>query len=181
MSNNKIGEQPILFLNPDQTSFKPGSDNFPKYLDVRLGEKIRKLDCISEINFFAFTTFGQNKSFKKIKAKYSRVNSGSHHSHMISFDNDASLTTLDSLIRLSSKSSPPVLFCEVTLKKPTGAAVQHFNYEDKWYFPVTIEKLFSSWWTLSRPSGEKGELPDWDWLSRAFPEKYPSAETARKW
>lgn len=141
----------------------------------------RSYNFFSEINFFAFTKFGQSKSLQKIKAKYSSVGSGTHHSHRITFENKAALTTLDSLILLSSDSSPQVLFCEVTLKKPKGAAVQHFNYDDKWYFPVEAEKLFSSWWTLPRPSGEKGELPDWDWLGKAFPEKYPVAEDARKW
>ena len=134
---------------------------------------------IPEINFYAHIKGRTSEEFKKISANYEANTSEKHYSHRIRFSDDASTALLNSLMANYSELMPPVLFCEVTLKKPAGAAVQHYNWYDKWYFSIQLEKLSSTWWTLSRKNVESGELPNWPWLNKTFPNKYPNSKLVK--
>jgi hypothetical protein len=168
-------EDPIFFMNPDQMVLRPATDKIPPYLNVRLGKKIQALECISEISFFAHIEKKNSAYFSKIATKFEPDPAGATHSHRIKFDNEG-VTILNLLIDSYADSNIPTLFCEVTLKAPKGFAVQHYNWEDKWYFPVTLEKMSHTWWSISRPNGALGEIPNWYWLKNSFVEKYPSQD-----
>lgn len=172
---NGGAEEPICFKNPDFGSIAPRLNAMPQYLDVRLGRKIRALDCIADISFFVYMRSGQSGGFIKILTTFEEKNKSAAFSHRITFNDKASIEKLNSIIKNYLPASPPVLFCEVKLKKPIGDAVQHFNWIDNWYFPVHLEQVMPMRWTISRPSGELGEVPNWPWLNQSFPKKYPSA------
>ena len=80
-------------------------------------------------------------------------------------------------------------FCEVSLRKPKATAAgedwaKDMHCTDPWVFPVDVisgdGKTLSA---LHRPSGERGEVPDWDWLQVTWGDtptktgnKYPKAK-----
>lgn len=73
------------------------------------------------------------------------------------------------------------MFCEVFLKEPTwpnGAEKLKgtFDVASTWIFPVEYQAGL-----IARRIGEKGEVPDWDWLYATYPrERYPKKDRAIK-
>jgi hypothetical protein len=76
-------------------------------------------------------------------------------------------------------------FMEVTLKKPKPAgtgedwAKDMLFGNDPWVYPLDIQiaeaKLSpKSYWMFRRPVGERGEVPDWDWLWETWGKNGPT-------
>jgi len=173
-AGDKEGEVPIDFVHPDPKSFITVPNSMPNFFWVKLGRKVDALKCISKINFYIHI----NDKFQKISMNYKAFTPGSDFAGQLYFDEKNSAELINSVIQknieFSGRTAFPKIFCEVELKKPTGPATRHFNYEDKWYFPVKLVRVDSKSWVLTRPLDHAGEVPDWDWLSRTFSGKYPN-------
>jgi hypothetical protein len=72
-------------------------------------------------------------------------------------------------------------FCEVVLQKPANTYAgedwgKDMVYDnDAWVFPLEIKidegtLTKQSNWSFVRPERERGEVPDWDFLARMYPE-----------
>ncbi|CDG84353.1 metallophosphoesterase [Janthinobacterium agaricidamnosum] len=175
MSDQKQGEEPIQFHNPRQIQAKPPSGSLPDSFAVRLGAKINALDCIAEINFWVYIdtgSIGWNKISMKLDKKMPDIWAGRNYQYALIFDGNGK-ARLDEMLSKISRKDKPMMFCEVGLKAAHGVAVKHYNWEDKWIFPVSIVKSAASHWMIARRRGQSGEIPDWKMLNKMYPGKYP--------
>ena len=70
----------------------------------------------------------------------------------------------------------PQAFCEVTLRLPAiKKSIPDWrldmNLDDPWFFPLDVgtARLGAALVDfMRRPAGERGEVPDWDWLHQAW-------------
>jgi hypothetical protein len=176
--DNRKAEEPILFINSDQAAGKI-STGIPPYFLVRLGGEVRALNCIGEICFYVHVIIGNAAQFIKIAMRIVTNYENSHHTHELRFEDENSRDILNSIISKPNTLKLTQVFCEVSLKRPVGFAVQHFSWQDKWYFPVQLDKVKSTWWNLLRPVSAFGEAPNWTWLGRAYPQKYSVPKRGR--
>lgn len=184
MTDQKQAEEPIRFANPKEFSRESPADKMADFFAIRFGEKINRLNCVQEINFYLHVSRGGFNGWVKIKmrldTKVTEMMRSKNFTHSLHFEEPEKFTLVNSMLNKVSRVKKPAVFCEVTLKKPTGLAVQHFNWEDKWYFPIIIGKSNGGHWFFTRARGVRGEMPDWDWLTSQYPNIYPTVKSVTK-
>lgn len=68
-------------------------------------------------------------------------------------------------------------FAQLQVRAPQAPWAADMDCDDPWVFPVAIVPGEGQYqYHLERPAGEKGEVPEWEWLALRFPEKYPRAK-----
>ena len=184
MSGQVKAEEPVRFANPDELALKFPTGLMPEYFAVCFGEKVNALKCIKEINFYLHVKDNNYNGWVKIAMRFDTTLSplvkSKKYTHALTFSDPMQLTLLNSVLKNVSRANKPATFCEITLCEPTGPAVKQFDAKDKWYFPVSIIKTQGGHWNFARLRGERGELPNWDWLANQYPDNYPTLKSITK-
>jgi hypothetical protein len=177
LSDYQQSENPIEFFNQYLRTDPMVKDTLPDYFTVRLGNRILALNCIKEINFWIYIDETGFDAWENIKMTIkSDVPAGTQpkNCHLtLSFSDAQQKARLDKILHAAPLKSTQHMFCEVVLKNPSGVAVQHYNWQDSWFFPI-ITTMFGGRWHLKRPQSEAGEIPNWNRLYKTDPTKYPS-------
>ena len=174
------------------------TEGFPREVSVIFSEQMEKLDCIEGVAVWVFEggkdgagdavrkwqrlapALLRASDRKKGMLKFSdddvailkrAVSAGA----MERFPNASKLEKGKEFLRISQA------FCEVALKKPASSKApedwaKDMQCTDPWVFPLSIsidsDTLSpKSYWLFGRPAGEKGEVPDWDFLALNFKDK----------
>ncbi|WP_304306028.1 metallophosphoesterase [Pseudacidovorax intermedius] len=156
---------------------------------IKLSPTVAKLDCIASVRIWVFEG-GEDHERQAVK-----------NWHVLSpaFGHDANgagmmltrgdLKVLDQAVAAYANADSSnghrargrgveQAFFEVVLKRPTTSKDDwsaDMDCSDPWVFPLNIWAGNFDWglrtWAFQRWYGERGEVPDWDFLSKHYPEK----------
>ncbi|MBN8749882.1 Uncharacterised protein [Xylophilus ampelinus] len=196
LGKNGAIEVPLLFkVLP--TLMGPGKGD---QLEVVLSEQMKKLECIAGVTLWVFEGGSVNQKNKITPPVWHRIS--------LNLDKPGNPTRatpvregLELLQRALAAGVPyspgepgklilgrraQATFCEVSLKKAKATAADEDWAKDRhctdpWVLPVDLISGDGKTMTaLHRPVGERGEVPDWDWLAATWGEtptktgnKYP--------
>lgn len=153
---------------------------------IKLSPTVARLDCIASVRIWVFEG-GEGRGGKALKI---------WHLVTPSFDSSdkgcamkLSKADMEKLSRAVEAYSNPAArsnrgqgveqaFFEVQLRAPKVRNEDwstDMDCTDPWIFPLDIWAGSSDWglrtWSFQRWQGERGEVPDWDFLSKHYPEK----------
>ena len=179
-----LGGRPPITLRA--TTSRP-QDPTPHIWPLELSAQMKKLDCLAGVKIWVWEKSGGGEGpssvsgWKQIPCTIEPAKKAGASDQCV-----LNKALAQSLLQPGAK-----MFCEVSLKTPTPAWAAvwaaEMNCTDSWLFPLEYKRGQSDTRTnvhfLERPSGERGEIPDWEWLYATFGQKYPrpnSITTAKK-